>query len=275
MEELTFAAQKVIFFTGIAVLLTATLTDQYALNFTYSGATTGPDKWGSLSPSFWACSKGKSQSPINIVKKDAIFNPRLGHLTRDYISANGTLINNGFNIGLVYTNGCGKAILDGKDYTLKQVHWHSPSEHTINGVRYPLELHLVHVAGDGSISVVAVLHQYGNPDPLLAQIKSSLDELEKEKYGGNKGGQVPVGRIRSKLLKRKTMKYWTYVGSLTVPPCTEKVNWYILGKVRQISKEQIDAIKAPLDGTCKNNSRPIQPLNGRRVEFYDGHARAP
>ncbi|KAF8403300.1 hypothetical protein HHK36_011402 [Tetracentron sinense] len=263
------ATRVAVSFIGIALLLAASLTEQsQIIPFSYSGAT-GPDKWGSLSPNFSSCSTGKFQSPVNIVKKEVVLKQKLEPLTGDYHPANATLINNGFNIEVKYDEGVGVLIIDGKNYSLQQMHWHSPSEHRINGVQYSLELHLVHLADDGSISVVSILYKYGNPDPLLSQIKEELDEMAKEVSAGNEEARIPVGIMRIKQTKRKTRKYYRYIGSLTTPPCTGNVIWTILGKVRSVSEEQVAALKAPLDWPYKNNFRPLQPLNGRQIQLYD------
>ncbi|KAF8403299.1 hypothetical protein HHK36_011401 [Tetracentron sinense] len=261
------ATRVVVSFVGIALLLTTSLAQQSA-PFSYSGAT-GPEKWGSLNPNFSSCSTGKYQSPVNIVKKEVVLKQNLEPLTRDYHPANATLINNGFNIGIKYEEGVGVLVIDKKNYSLRQMHWHSPSEHRINGVQYSLELHLVHVADDGSISVVSILYKYGNPNPLLSQIKDQLDEMAKEVSAGNKEARIPLGIMKIKQIKRKTKKYYRYMGSLTTPPCTGNVIWTILGKVRSVSKEQVAALKAPLNWPCKNNCRPSQPLNGRQIQLYD------
>ncbi|KAJ4978981.1 hypothetical protein NE237_009761 [Protea cynaroides] len=257
-----------IFVVGIAFLLAAPLTQQHeVLKFSYSGAT-GPDKWGSLNSQFSTCSTGKLQSPVNIVKKEAIYNSELKPLSRDYKTTNSTLINHGYNIGLHYGSDVGVLIEEGKNYTLKQMHWHSPSEHTINGIQYPLELHLVHFANDGSISVVAILYKYGDPDSILLQLKSQIQDLTKEVCGENEDVHIPIGQMKMKYLRRNIIKYYRYVGSLTTPPCTENVTWSILSKVREVTKEQVDTLRAPLEGSCKSNARPVQPLNGRQVGLY-------
>ncbi|KAK1300802.1 Bifunctional monodehydroascorbate reductase and carbonic anhydrase nectarin-3 [Acorus calamus] len=127
---------------------------------------------------YYACSSGKLQSPINIIKDNAIWNPKLEPLTRYYNSANGTLVDSGFNIQLRYDDSVGGLIIGGKNYTLKQMHWHTPSEHTIDGIRYPVELHLVHMSKDGDIAVVAILYNLGDPDPFLDQVRElSMDQL--------------------------------------------------------------------------------------------------
>ncbi|GMY25238.1 alpha carbonic anhydrase 1, chloroplastic [Fagus crenata] len=239
-----------------------------SISFGYSG-TNGPEKWGSLSPLFNECSSGKTQSPVDILMDKVVRNKNLKPLSTDYSPANSTLVNNGFNVGMRYEGDVGVLIADGKNFSLKQVHWHSPSEHRINGEQYPTELHMVHQAADGSFSVVSILYKYGDPDPLLTKIKDQLSELAKEVRAGNEEAHIPVKALETRHMKRQSRKYYRYVGSLTTPPCTENVLWNILGKVRSISKEQVEALQAPLYSTCKKNARPAQPLNGRQIELYD------
>ncbi|PON83082.1 Carbonic anhydrase, alpha-class [Trema orientale] len=145
--------------------------------FTYSG-TTGPGQWGSLSPSYSTCSAGKRQSPVNIEKDNVVHNKKFKPLTRNYLPANSTLVNNGFNIGVHFEENAGVLDVDGKNYTLKQMHWHTPSEHRLDGVQFPAELHLVHKAEDDSLSVVAVLFNYSDrQDPLLSKAMRRLMSL--------------------------------------------------------------------------------------------------
>ncbi|KAH7680674.1 Carbonic anhydrase alpha-class protein [Dioscorea alata] len=244
-------------------------TGEEGVIFSYSGAT-GPDKWGTLSPQFRACSDGKHQSPINIVRKEAIWNSYLRPLEIDYTPTNATLVNNVFNIMIQYNQSVGTVVVNEKKYHLKQMHWHSPAEHTIDGVRHPVELHLVHFSDDGNITVIAVLYKYGDEDKLLHKIKDKVAELAKGTCSitGENATHIPLGVINSKYLKHGNHKYYQYVGSLTTPPCTENVIWNIACKVREMSKEQAAALRAPLDIKYKHNSRPLQPMNGRTVEFF-------
>ncbi|KAI8013482.1 hypothetical protein LOK49_LG05G00981 [Camellia lanceoleosa] len=230
--------------------------------FSYSGDT-GPDKWGSLSPDYKACSNGKSQSPINIVEDKAVPNKTLKPLRRQYYPVNATLVNNGYNVEMEFGNA-GVLIGNGKNYTLQQMHWHTRSEHTIDNASFDAELHLVHKASDDSISVVAILYELGKPDPILTKIKSKLDKL-----ASNGTTEIDIGTFNTSQLWKNTHKYYRYVGSLTTPPCTENVIWHVLGEERSISQAQIDALKAPLLPANKNNYRPVQPLNGRKVALYD------
>ncbi|KAG6596572.1 Alpha carbonic anhydrase 1, chloroplastic, partial [Cucurbita argyrosperma subsp. sororia] len=234
--------------------------------FTYMGPQ-GPENWGSLCPSYAACSNGKSQSPIDIVTNLAATSNYHQTLVKRYTAANATLINNGFNIGVHFENGSGgMAVINGKSYTLQQMHWHSPSEHRLNGQLFAAELHLVHQADDGSLSVIGILLQYGDPDPLLQQVQDKLAALANG-TGTNKEVHVALGDLEPKLVRKN--KYYRYTGSLTTPPCTENVMWTILGTAKTISKEQIKALKLPLAPVYKNNARPVQPLNDRKIEIFE------
>ncbi|XP_030475109.1 alpha carbonic anhydrase 1, chloroplastic [Syzygium oleosum] len=253
------------------LLASASGTDVHDIGeaqFTYEGPQ-GPSHWGDLSPKFAACARGQHQSPVNIVRNATVANKNLKALTRDYRPANATLVNNGFNIGVVYEEEVGMLLVDGKNYSFKQMHWHSPSEHHIDGIQFPAELHLVHKASDGNFAVVAILYRLGDPDPLISKIKGQLDQLAKEACGADEEAHIPLGIFNPKQIKRNTRKYYRYVGSLTTPPCTENVTWNVLGKVRSISKEQVASLKAPLAADDKTNFRPLQPLNGRQVQLYD------
>ncbi|XP_010520706.1 PREDICTED: alpha carbonic anhydrase 1, chloroplastic-like [Tarenaya hassleriana] len=259
---------KLSFFSFALLLCIASSNAQnQGVGFGYGG-TNGPNKWGALSPYYSKCSAGKLQSPIDIPKKQTFYSRRLGSLVRDYHPANATLVNHIFNIAMFFGKGAGDMVLNGKNYTLKQMHWHTPSEHLINGVQYAAELQMVHQAQDGDFAVVATLFKLGDEEPFLTKMKERLERLREDKCGGNTTGQVEVGEVDTKHIERKTRKYFRYIGSLTTPPCSQNVSWTILGKVRSLSEEQMQLLKAPLDISYKNNSRPVQPLNGRKVEMF-------
>ncbi|XVF55734.1 hypothetical protein PTKIN_Ptkin06aG0060700 [Pterospermum kingtungense] len=261
-------ASQISFFIFVLTLLVGIASAKDVpseIHFGYSG-NDGPDKWGNLDPTFSACASGKKQSPINVLKNLTVHNKLLKPLTRSYKPANATLVNNGFNVGLRFEEYAGEVSINGKNYELKQMHWHLPSEHRINGERFAAELHLVHRAADKSIAVVAVLYREKHADPFIAKIMHGLNKLDKEK---GKAEEVAMGTLDTRQLKRRCRKYYRYFGSLTTPPCSENVTWNILGTVRTISKEQIAALDIPLNSNCKKNARPCQPLNGRMIEMYD------
>ncbi|KAA3463970.1 alpha carbonic anhydrase 1, chloroplastic [Gossypium australe] len=223
----------------------------------------GPDRWGKLNPTFSPCSTGKRQSPINIQRNLTVHNKLLKPLTRNYKSVNATLVNRGYSVGVFFEESPGDLWINGKNYSLQQFHWHLPAEHHIEGQRFAAELHMVHRAADNSAVVVSMLYQESKADPLFSRIMEGLKHLGKENT------EVPLGTLNINELNRRPRKYYTYVGSLTTPPCTENVIWIILGKVMSISKEQITTIDSPLNSHCKKNARPCQPLNGREVDMYD------
>jgi carbonic anhydrase len=214
------------------------------------------------------------QSPIDIVTKSVVPNPNLDSLARTYAAANATLVNDGHDVAVRFEPGehaqaaVGAISVAGKSYSFDTMHWHAPSDHTINGQRFPLELHLVHRSADGAVAVIAILYQLGAPDSFYYQLKRQLEEMAGDRcdFAAGEESRVEVGLMHLRSLQKRTGSYFRYTGSLTVPPCTENVTWNVLGKVRQISKEQLQLLKAPLPA-C--DGRPAQPLNGRTVQFYN------
>ncbi|KAF8664728.1 hypothetical protein HU200_054446 [Digitaria exilis] len=252
--------------SSLAVSLSS---DGGATLFGYTeGTSTGPENWGKLSPAYKACGQGKQQSPIDIVTKQVVPNPNLDTLERTYEATNATLVNNGHDIAVKFDGNPGSITVNGKKFSLDTLHWHSPSDHTINGQRFPLELHLVHKSVDGAVAVIGILYKLGAPDSFYYQLKSSLGEMAGDKcnFAGEEESREEAGLLHLRSLQKRTGSYFRYMGSLTVPPCTENVVWSVLGKVRQISKEQLQLLKAPLPGS---DARPSQPLNGRTVQFYN------
>ncbi|NP_001140512.1 Alpha carbonic anhydrase 7 [Zea mays] len=233
-----------------------------------AGSPNGPENWGKLSPAYKLCGEGKQQSPIDIVTKQAVPAATLDTLNRTYGATNATLINDGHDITLALEGKVGTVTVNGKAYSFEKLHWHSPSDHTINGQRFPLELHLVHRSADGALAVIGILYQLGAPDSFYYQLKRQLGEMAQDRcdFAEEEESRVEAGLIHLRSLQKRTGSYFRYTGSLTVPPCTENVVWSVLGKVRQISQDQLQLLKAPLPGS---DARPTQPLNGRTVQFYN------
>ncbi|CAN6439196.1 unnamed protein product [Victoria cruziana] len=254
---------------GFVFLLAAGTASSHdaSVVFGYSGSN-GPDKWGSLRPEFSKCSTGKLQSPININRSEAV-KSGTATLVREYNQmTNASLVDLGFNVAVKWEEAAGILVVNGKNYTLKSMHWHTPSEHTLDGMRFPVELHLVHETDDGDISVVAILYAYGEADPFVDQFADSFGTMANETCSEDEDVEILMSGVKTRSMSRGTRKYYRYAGSLTTPPCTENVIWNILGKVRQMSKEQVKMIKSPLGMAYRNNSRPLQALNGRIVKLY-------
>ena len=221
-----------------------------AHNWTYTGEH-GPEHWGDLSSDFSICAIGKAQSPIDI--RDS-FPAQLPPIKFSYQASSLKIINNGHTIQINYAPGSTITVGE-KTYELMQFHFHHPSEEKINGRSYPMVAHLVHKDKVGRLAVVAVLIEEGNANQLISTLWDNLPPEE--------GKEQELDRVKVDVrhLLPTDHKYYTFVGSLTSPPCSEGVTWYVLQASAAISKAQIEKFAAvyPL------NARPIQPLNDRVV----------
>jgi len=225
---------------------------KHDVHWSYAGES-GPEKWANLCPSFSGCS-GDHQSPIDI--KGEEFSEELTELNLSYIDGSKlNVVNNGHSVQVNYEAGS-KVSLDSVDFELKQFHFHCPSEHTVGGEAFPMEVHLVHVSADKNITVVGVLVQEGEENPFLASIINEFPTVADSTITS----ETPVNITT---LLPVTKKYYKYNGSLTTPPCTEGVNWFVLQSPVTASKEQIEQMKAMMPA---NNARPVQPLNDRAIK---------
>lgn len=122
--------------------------------------------------------------------------------------------------------GAGIVSINCTEYVLKQLHWHSPSEHSINGRRFAMELHMVHESSDKRFAVVSIIYKFGTPDSFLAELEEPIHAIRNTKHG-----EEDVGIMDPRHIKRRGSKYYRYIGSLTTPPCSEPVVWTVLKKV--------------------------------------------
>lgn len=225
-----------------------------AAHWGYSGET-GPDHWGSLDPAFALCADGTAQSPINI--RHAKPTP-LRNLDFDYVAGEAEVFNNGHTVEAEPAHGAKPSELElGRvTYTFSQFHFHAPSEHTVNGKHYPLEIHFVNKAANGQIAVVGVFVKLGAP--------ANKDWQEFINVIGRSTAdpaQTVIHRIDWGRLLPKNQQTARYDGSLTTPGCAEGVKWSVMTHPITLSARQIDVFKAAYSG----NARPAQPLNGRAV----------
>jgi carbonic anhydrase len=235
---------------SLALLPNFALAQESHPHWTYTGAD-GPAAWGKLDSGFATCSIGKTQSPIDIkgAKKED-----LPALKFEYNAVPLNIIDNGHTIQVNYAPGSTLTVGD-KTYTLKQFHFHHPSEEHVNGHGYDMVAHLVHADADGHLAVVAVLLKKGASNSLLDTLWKNIP-AEKEK-----AVDVSSVTLNVKDLLPTDHGYYTFTGSLTTPPCSEGVTWYVLKEPASLSAEQIAAFAKiyPL------NARPVQPLNGREL----------
>ncbi|MEM1294592.1 MAG: carbonic anhydrase family protein [Verrucomicrobiota bacterium] len=219
--------------------------------WSYEGKT-GPKHWGDLSAAWIVAKEGKEQSPVDLAetRSSSVLYP----LNFSYRSAPLNLVNNGHTIQQNIAPGSSIEVM-GKVYSLKQFHFHSASEHTIDGRQLDLEMHLVHQAPDGQLLVVGILFEIGAENPFLAQFFGQLPTTAHESLAVSGFTLNPTEALP------EDRSYYYYQGSLTTPPCTEGVQWYILRQPMQLSQGQLTAFRA----LYANNFRPVQPLNQRTI----------
>lgn len=242
---------------ALSVYLPASLaegTQHKEVHWGYAGVE-APKYWGTLSEQFATCGVGTQQSPINIVSGEAK-KADLKPIAFNYLAAIPLQIqNNGHTIYVAVPNG-GNINVAGETYNLEQFHFHAPSEHQIDGKAADIELHFVHKNKDKKPAVVGVLFNQGETaNPALEKIWSMLPkekgDLQKTEVEINPNELLPLDQ-----------SYYTYSGSLTVPPCGEGVTWLVLKNPVSISAKQAETFKQ----IYADNARPVQPLNDRSVE---------
>lgn len=222
----------------------------HAPHWDYQG-NAGPDAWGQLTPEFAKCSSGTRQSPIDI--RDGV-KVQLDAVQFDYKPSGFRVIDNGHTVQVNVGPGNSIEVL-GRRYDLLQFHFHRPSEERVNGRQFDMVAHLVHKDIDGKLAVVAVLLDRGSAQPLVQTVWNNLP-LEK-------GEEVAAqAAIDLNALLPVDRSYYTYMGSLTTPPCSEGVLWMVMKKPVPVSAEQI-GIFARL---YPMNARPVQQAAGRLIK---------
>ncbi|KAJ3705946.1 hypothetical protein LUZ61_009651 [Rhynchospora tenuis] len=245
------------------ICLASTGADEAEVGFNYvPGSDIGPDRWGVINENWTTCGTGREQSPIDITEERIQEQPDLGRLLQKYQPAKATLKNQHIYLEVEWNGNAGSIIINGFTYNVSQFHWHSPSEHTINGQRYDLEMHIVHQNIVNEIAVIGVLYAYGPPDPFIAKLEPFI-------RNANNVEEQPIGVVDPREAQGvNTTKYYRYMGSLTVPPCTEGVFWTVLDNVRTVSIEQVNLMKQALPEEFRNNSRPLQNINVRTIGLH-------
>jgi carbonic anhydrase len=236
------------------VLGTANLASaQTRTSWNYEGKT-GPLRWGKLDPAYAACSNGNEQSPVDI--RGARLNKALKPIEFHYIAGAVTLENNG-NTVVVHVNPGSYIVADGVRYNLVEYNFRHPSEETVKSKFADMSVQFIHKSADGKLAIVAVrlLEDQNKPNALLAtlwpHLPTAAGKTDKVTDMVNPGGLLPADR-----------GYWTYTGSLTTPPCTEGVRWFVFEQQVTLSRDQLRAFAA----LYKVNTRPNQDLHGRHIE---------
>lgn len=225
----------------------------------------GPANWKSLSPAYALCGEGKHQSPVNIVKSDvkggAVW--KLDYKATSLRIAHNQhmdeIINNGHTIQVTVDEGSTFAFGD-KTYDLKQFHFHTPSEHTVDGKHAPMEMHMVHQGDDGGLAVISILFQESDePNKNFEKLIANLPNAKGESK------HITDEKMELQLYMPKDNYAYHYVGSLTTPPCSEDVQWLVLRDPVYLTAKQIDEFSSRIG----NNNRPTQELNDRTIKEDD------
>ena len=239
----------------VAALAAGSLS--FALSVAQAADKGAPHHWGyegEMNPARWGnefptCGLGKSQSPVDI---KGPFVKATQALTPDYREGALKIVNNGHTIQVNVEPGS-KLAVGGQSFDLLQFHFHRPSEEKVNGKPMAMVAHFVHKNQEGKLVVLGVLLKEGAENPALKTIWANAPKSE--------GPEVTIAntKLDPGALVPKKLGYYSYEGSLTTPPCTEGVTFYILQTPAALSKAQVDAFP------FKKNARPVQPLNGRKI----------
>jgi len=222
----------------------------------------GPKAWSRLTANFEQCEKGREQSPINL--SGAVVRADAPKIQWSYHTTAVAVENNGHTIVANMPNDQNHVLIDGERYNLAQFHFHNPSEHKIEGIPSDMELHFVHKNSKGELAVIGVMlnEKAGEAN---ASIKPLWDALPRDAHV--KAAKTPAVNLASLLPVHRD--YFNYAGSLTTPPCSQGVRWFVLKEPVAISGSQVD-LYAGLFETPTN--RPLQPQNGREIIQSPGPA---
>lgn len=211
----------------------------------------GPEHWGSMKSEYSLCTSGKRQSPIDIRDQISV---QLDPVQFDYKASNFRVIDNGHTVQVNVAAGNSIEVM-GRRYELQQFHFHRPSEERINGRQFDMVVHLVHKDLEGKLAVVAVLLDRGSVQPVVQQVWNNLPLEKGEELAAKStidlNGLLPSDR-----------GYFTYMGSITTPPCSEGVLWMVMKNPVSIAPNQIDIFSR----LYPMNARPVQASAGRMIK---------
>jgi carbonic anhydrase len=233
-----------------AVAAAAPPPPRFSNVWAYEGEN-GPAYWGKINPAWAKCGDGSRQSPIDI--RDGM-KVELEQITFDYHPSSFNVTDNGKTVQ-VMVGGGNFITVNNRMYELIQFHFHRPSEERINGKGYEMVVHLVHKDGEGRIAMLALLLERGKPQPVIQTVWNNLP-LEKLET------MAPSVVLDPMELLPARRDYFTFMGSMTTPPCQEGVLWLVMKEPVQASPAQM----ALFSRLYPLNARPIQPSSGRIIK---------
>ncbi len=243
--------QGVIVFTITISISQMSFANEEKVHWGYTGKT-APKYWSTLNKKNQLCADGTQQSPIDIRGAVKAWLPPLQF---DYHTRPTEVVNNGHTIQVNIAEGSTLKIQN-ETFELKQFHFHSSSENRINGHAFPLEVHFVHANKKGDLAVVAMMFEMGLEHAGLAKLweKMPMKADEHESLTG-------VFKQNYLLLPQHS-DYYYFKGSLTTPPCSEGVQWFVLSQTQTISAPQLQQFRTAMGHP---NNRPLQPKYGRKI----------
>jgi carbonic anhydrase len=221
----------------------------------YTGEVS-PEHWAELSPENIKCIEGHLQSPIDILTFET--DTFAGHIEFDYHPSHIDVANNGHTIQATLADSNFLRV-DQHDYRMLQLHFHEPAEHHLDGIIYPMEVHFVHKDLKGNLAVVGLFVKEGPENPYLSMIWDDVPEHVNEHH------EEAMDLLLSEIFPADR-KIYHYVGSLTTPPCTEGVEWFVIERPISMSKSQIARFRSLYHG----NNRPVQEGSEAHVEIVGG-----
>ncbi len=242
---------KVVVFAGSLILNASVLAgDGHGSPWGYEGRE-GPEHWAGLSKEYSVCGTGTRQSPIDI---DETIQAGLEPIHFDYKNVRLEILNNGHTIQV--NRGEGSSItVDGEKFELLQFHFHTPSENTVAGKPFDMDVHLVHKSAKGQLAVVGVFLKSGRENAVIAKLWEHMPG-----HAGDKKKVSSVSIDAADLLPADR-SFSRFNGSLTTPPCSEGVKWFVMKTPVEISAAQVEQFAKVIG----DNARPTQPLNDRFV----------
>ncbi len=238
----------------LAALLTGAACNRHdpMVKWGYDGPG-APEHWASLSERYAACADGKHQSPIDITEHDG---GDAMPLSFSYSVDAAAVRNDGKLVHVDYAAGNTLSV-GRRTYELKSAHFHSPSEHRIDGASFAAELHLVHADVNGNLAVVGLLFRPGTASPVAQDVLDAAPGAGDTVTDGSK--------LNARGYAPDELGYYRYDGSKTTPPCDEPVDWYVMSQPKTISPEQVDGLLALSGGP---NNRPVQPTGDRVITTH-------
>jgi carbonic anhydrase len=235
---------------AVATLCCAAQAGAEGEHWSYTGHG-APAKWGELDQAFATCKLGRLQSPIDIRGAQVADLPAIKF---DYKPSALKVIDNGHTIQVNYAPGSSIEV-GGARYELLQFHFHKPSEEKINGKSHAMVAHLVHKSADGKLAAVAVLLDKGGANATIDTLWKNLPKVKEQETLVD--ATIDVGALLP-----SDKGYYSFQGSLTTPPCSEEVRWFVLKTPTKISEGEIMAFGK----LYPMNARPTQPSHGRLIE---------